>query len=191
MLWPHSVNRTGWMSVPAPLTHPPPWNHTSTGVFALTVRGAKTLRLRQSSFQLAGEPGRQNTAACTHSGPGRVAARMPVHGATRCGGCHRPGGAAYGMPWNRRCAPCRTPRTAPSDVLTTGPAADAASVVVSETSAVRATATTVARRRPLEADTDLSLFRHVPRHGGTAARLTAPSTPRIAGRRCHPPPSMS
>src|SRR3954452_12238958 len=157
MLWPHSVSRAGCTSVPAPFTQPPPWNQTSTGSLRSTLRGVQTLRYRQSSFQLAGDPGRQKTAACTHSLPGLVAARTPDHGETGCGGFQRSGAASYGMPWNSRCAPCATPRTAPSGAFTTGPAADSPWAPVSAATAATATASVAARARLLTADKDLLL----------------------------------
>src|SRR3954449_10364507 len=93
-LSPDCVRRAGWTSVPAPLTQPPPWNQTSTGRLRSVLVGVHTLRYRQSSFQLAGLPGRQKTAACTHSLPGLVASRTSFDGVTDCGAFQRCGGEA-------------------------------------------------------------------------------------------------
>lgn len=97
-----TASRCASKIAPSPLAPPPPCSHTMTGLEP-PVRGAVTLRNRQSSSRLAMSA--KSCGSCGQGLPGSVASRTCGHGSTGCGEHHRrspTGGAAYGIPWNSR-----------------------------------------------------------------------------------------
>src|SRR5688572_17824160 len=118
---------SGVGSYPAaePSVYAPPCSHTITGSPracaaravpaagpARVTGGVDTLTIRQSSVFVP---------SWAQLGGGRVASRTPDHGAAGCGAAKRSspvGGAAYGMPENRRPSADTVPRTAPPEVST-------------------------------------------------------------------------